>query len=205
MFGRLGRFKHKAWRPAGEALTPQPRGVGAPPTRQKAWALGLGAWSLGLSSLAAAARKAGGHALAQGFQARTLAHHLQQGVALQRGRHHVAAQGHDGVVELAVQHLQLGEPGTQAVEVLQVALRFGQVQVRRQQLAVLVERDQGLAAERLGLGTPRRPRCGCAPGSGVRAGSCWRRCARPWPAFACPRRPASLHATSRRHAPRPWT
>lgn len=42
-------------------------------------------------------REAAGHVAAQGIQARTLAQHLQQGVALQRSGHHVAGLGAAGM------------------------------------------------------------------------------------------------------------
>lgn len=97
------------------------------------------------------AREAAGHVATQGVQAGTLAQHLQQSVALQRRDHHVAAQGHLGVVDATEQLAQAGGARAQGVELAHIAQRLGQVYANGDQVGVLAHHDQGAAAEGFGL------------------------------------------------------
>jgi hypothetical protein len=98
--------------------------------------------------LAAVAR---GHGFAEGFEAGALAEDLGQRVAVEGGAHDVAAEGHFGVVGLADELAQAVEARAQQIDGGEVLGGFGQIEGGREDLAVLVEDDEGLAAEGFGL------------------------------------------------------
>ena len=94
-----------------------------------------------------------GHGFAECFEAGALAEDLGQRVAVEGGAHDVAAEGHFGVVGLADKLAQAVEAGAQQVERGEVLGGFGQIEGGREDVAVLVEDDEGLAAEGFGLVT----------------------------------------------------
>lgn len=98
--------------------------------------------------LAAVAR---GHGFAEGFEAGTLAEDLGQRVTVEGGAHDVAAKGHFGVVGLAHELAQAVEGEAQQIEGGEILDGFGKIEGGREDLAVLVENDQGLSAEGFGL------------------------------------------------------
>ncbi|RZJ05408.1 MAG: hypothetical protein EOP39_20045 [Rubrivivax sp.] len=85
--------------------------------------------------------------MAQVVEARALAHHPQQRVALEGRAHHVAAQGHLGVFGPADQLLQAGGAAAQGIEGDQITLGLGQIQAGLHQLRVLRQHRQRPAAE----------------------------------------------------------
>jgi hypothetical protein len=92
-----------------------------------------------------------GHCFLQGIEPGALAEDLGQRITLERSGQDVAAERHFGVVGLADQLPQAGEVWTQEIEVVEIALGFGEIEFRRDDLLVLPQNDQRLPAKRFRL------------------------------------------------------
>jgi hypothetical protein len=89
--------------------------------------------------------------LAQGAQALTRTRSLQQAVYLQRGSHHIATQRGIRIGSPLAEPRQPHHSRTQLIERREILDGTGGRQIRRNDLRILCQHPQGLAAERLRL------------------------------------------------------
>ncbi|KRA70693.1 hypothetical protein ASD78_17820 [Lysobacter sp. Root667] len=89
--------------------------------------------------------------LAQRVEARAFTGDLQEGVALQRVGHQVAAQGHLGILHAFAQAHQALRSRAQGVQRGQVPVQAGDLEVARHDAWVLAQHVHRLATERFGL------------------------------------------------------
>jgi hypothetical protein len=76
------------------------------------------------------AGEAGGHAVPERVQARAFAGHLEQGIALQRRAHHVAAERRLTIVDPFQQPEEARGARTELVELSEIVLRVGEIEAQ---------------------------------------------------------------------------
>ena len=137
--------------PTGGLLSTTEPGFDPQPLAEYGWVKAAMEAPSGVRGLSQVAPRQYDWVVVRGFEGGALAEHLGQGVTVVGGAHQVAAEGQLGVLALGEQGAQALDARAQGVEGDHVALGFGEIEGGRDQLLVLLEHHQGLAAE--GLGT----------------------------------------------------